>query len=141
MTAPDPDLSPANYPADNPPVDLDDITPEPCGCCGRFDWWRNPNCVQTQPPEFVIDDAKPGVLRAPRPDDFARPGVLPRTERRGPALLAHAGRAVTRPRCDWCDDDATTRLSGEGWTDEACDAHAEQWAQGRTRTPIGGDSG
>ncbi len=85
------------------PPDLDDLTPPPCACCGWHDWWRNPDCVQSQPPEFVIDDARPGVLRAPRPDDFRTRGV---------ALLADAGRAgAGRCRCSRHDQESAGAMA------------------------------
>lgn len=67
MTAPD-DLW--RHQEEPPALTLDDG----CACCGWVAWWRNPDCVQSQPPEFVIDNARPGVLRAPRPDDFGPVG-------------------------------------------------------------------
>lgn len=65
------ELTPAaRYVAGRIVDEIPELSPHPCGHpetvrgCGGCD----PGAV-----EFVVDDARPGVLRAPRPDDFAGP--------------------------------------------------------------------
>ena len=48
----------------------DEEDEHPCSCCGVLGGRHTAECVVNQPDEYVIDDGNPGVLRAPRPDDY-----------------------------------------------------------------------